>query len=57
MAPDGKLTKVRCLMLRSLQAGRHTGSSFHVFVLFCFVFLGPHLQHMAVPQLGVKAEL
>ena len=23
---------------------------------FCFVFLGPHLQHMEVPRLGVKSE-
>ena len=29
-----------------------------VFVcLFIFAFLGPHLQHMEVPSLGVKSEL
>ena len=31
------------------------------FVLFCFalsfVFLGPHLQHMEVPRLGVQSKL
>ena len=27
------------------------------FVLFCFCFLGPYLQHMEVPKLGVKLEL
>ena len=26
-------------------------------LLFFFVFLGPHLQHMEVPRLGVKSEL
>ena len=25
--------------------------------LFCFFFLGPHLQHMEVPRLGVESEL
>ena len=25
--------------------------------LFCFVFLGLHLQHMQVPKLGVESEL
>ena len=24
---------------------------------FCLCFLGPHLQHMEVPRLGVKSEL
>ena len=24
---------------------------------FVFVFLGPHLQHMEVPRLGVQSEL
>ena len=27
------------------------------FVCFSFCFLGPHLQHMEVPRLGVKSEL
>ena len=27
------------------------------FVLFCFVFLGLHPQHMESPRLGVKLEL
>ena len=27
------------------------------FVLFCFCFLGLHLQHMEVPRLGVKPVL
>ena len=29
----------------------------NVFCLFIFCFLGPHLQHMKVPRLGVKLEL
>ena len=32
------------------------GVSFFVLFRF-FVFLGPHLQHMEVPRLGVKSEL
>ena len=28
-----------------------------LFFLFCFVFLGLHLQHMEVPRLGVELEL
>ena len=28
---------------------------FYFFIYFCF--LGPHLQHMDVPRLGVKSEL
>ena len=27
------------------------------FILFYFVFLGSHLQHLEVPRLGVKSEL
>ena len=27
------------------------------FVLFCFAFLGLHLQHIEVPRLGVEWEL
>ena len=27
------------------------------FLLFCFVFLGPHLHHMDVPRLGVESKL
>ena len=27
------------------------------FVLFCLVFLGPHLRHMEVPRLSVESEL
>ena len=30
---------------------------FLFFVLFCFVFLGPHLWHMEVPRLEVEWEL
>ena len=30
---------------------------FCLFVLSCFVFLGPHPQHMEVPRLGVQPEL
>ena len=29
---------------------------FFCFVLFCFCFLGLHLQHMEVPRLGVELE-
>jgi len=30
----------------------------YVFIyLFTFVFLGPHLQHMEIPRVGVKSEL
>ena len=32
-------------------------SSGEVFVLFCFCFLAPQLQHMEVPRLGVELEL
>jgi len=28
-----------------------------LFFIFIFCFLGPHLQHMEVPRLGVKSEL
>ena len=28
-----------------------------IILLFCFVFLGPHLWHMEVPRLGVELEL
>ena len=28
-----------------------------LFLLFYFLFLGPHLQHIEVPRLGVKSEL
>ena len=28
-----------------------------LFFFFCFCFLGPHLQHMEVPRLGVELEL
>ena len=28
-----------------------------MFVLFCFLFLGPHPSHMEVPRLGVELEL
>ena len=31
--------------------------SWGYFVLFCFVFLGPHPQHMEVPRLGVELEV
>ena len=31
--------------------------SFFFFFFFFLVFLGPHLQHMEVPMLGVKLEL
>ena len=27
------------------------------FILFFFIFLGPHLQHVEVPRLGVESEL
>ena len=30
---------------------------FVCFVLFCFCFVGPHLQHMEAPRLGVELEL
>ena len=31
---------------------------FYLFIYFLFLcFLGPHLQHMEVPRLGVKSEL
>ena len=30
---------------------------FFLFVFWFFIFLGPHLQHMEVPRLGVKSEL
>ena len=29
----------------------------HIFFFFSFVFLGPHMQHMEVPRLGVELEL
>ena len=28
-----------------------------IWILFCLVFLGPHLQHLEFPKLGVKSEL
>ena len=28
-----------------------------IFVLFCFCFLGLHLQHIEIPRLGVESEL
>ena len=28
-----------------------------VVVVFFFLFLGPHLQHMEIPRLGVELEL
>ena len=28
-----------------------------IYLLFIFVFLGPHPWHMEVPQLGVESEL
>ena len=31
--------------------------SFGFIYLFIFIFLGPHLQHMEVPRLGVELEL
>ena len=32
-------------------------SGFKFIYLFIFVFLGPHLQHIEVPRLGVESEL
>ena len=32
-------------------------SAHYEYLLFIFVFLGPHLWHMEVPRLGVKSEL
>ena len=29
----------------------------YLFMYVCIVFLGPHLQHMEVPRLGVELEL
>ena len=29
----------------------------HWIVVFVFILLGPHLQHMEIPRLGVKSEL
>ena len=33
------------------------GGLVFVCLFVCFFFLGPHLQHMDVPRLGVKLEL
>ena len=30
---------------------------FHLLLLLLFCFLGPHVQHMEVPRLGVESEL
>ena len=36
----------------------YTHCTFFLFLFFgLFVFLGPHLQHMEVPRLGVESEL
>ena len=29
----------------------------YLFLFFIFCFLGPHLQHMEVPRLGIESEL
>ena len=42
---------------RILNLLRHSGNYRAVFVLFCLVFLGPHLRHMEVTRLGVESEL
>ena len=42
----------------SLQCPRGSAEDEWLFLfVFCFVFLGPHLQHTEVPRLGVKLEL
>ena len=37
-------------------SGASSVSCFFCFLFFVF-FLGPHLQHMEVPRLGIKSEL
>ena len=48
--------KWQCLILNPLS---HQGTPMlFIFYLFLsFVLLGPHLQHMEVPRLGIKSEL
>ena len=35
----------------------YTHKHTHTYLLYLFYFLGPHLQHMEVPRLGVGSEL
>ena len=35
----------------------NTDAKVHKFFFFFSVFLGPHLQHMEVPRIGVESEL
>ena len=51
---DGELDAlgVLCCIIFSLKK-----NFFFLFFLLSFVFLGPHLQHVEVPRLGVQLEL
>ena len=40
-----------------LGSGQNISQVFFILTFFFFLFLGPHLQHMEVPRLGVKSEL
>ena len=40
-----------------MHPARYVGSPIHIHVASFFLLLGPHLQHLEVPRLGVELEL